>query len=161
MNDIIIHRTVMMIIAGLSLTVGAQTNSFSQCSRWLILPDIQLRGECTEPRAAVQPRDQIGISSSSQIVRLSGPEIERVSSTELSTDHDNHDPQWFRRVEPELILIQPKHSHENILSRGFTSIFQPEEFRVGKTTVSCSIWTAIKRKNPLCLINPIFLNVSW
>ena len=34
---------------------------------------------------------------------------------------------------------------------------------VGKTTVSCSILTAIKRKNPLCLINvnPYFLKVSW
>jgi len=36
---------------------------------------------------------------------------------------------------------------------------QPIQFR--KVSVSCSIITAIKRKNPLCLINPIFLDVRW
>jgi len=49
----------------------------------------------------------------------------------------------------------------NALDRGIDNIFDPEVFRLGKTTVSCSIFTAIKRKTPLCLANPIFLNISW
>jgi hypothetical protein len=40
-------------------------------------------------------------------------------------------------------------------------IFEPEGVEVGKTRFSCSILTAIRRKNPLCLINPIFLQLSW
>ncbi len=34
-------------------------------------------------------------------------------------------------------------------------------FHIGKTEWSCSILTAIKRRNPLCLLNPIVLNISW
>ena len=41
------------------------------------------------------------------------------------------------------------------------AIFEPEVIRMGKTSVSGSIITACKRKNPLCLLNPIFFNFSW
>jgi len=49
----------------------------------------------------------------------------------------------------------------NALDRSLDNIFNPEVFRLGKTSVSCSVFTAIKRKNPLCLANPVFLNISW
>jgi len=42
-----------------------------------------------------------------------------------------------------------------------SAIFEPEVIHLRKVDISCSAITAIKRKNPLCLLNPIVLNVSW
>jgi hypothetical protein len=41
------------------------------------------------------------------------------------------------------------------------TIFIPEVTHLGKVDLSCSILTAIQRKNPLCLINPIFFQLTW
>ena len=40
-------------------------------------------------------------------------------------------------------------------------LFQSEIIRIGKMKVSVSLITAIKRKNPLCLLHPVFLNINW
>ena len=40
-------------------------------------------------------------------------------------------------------------------------LFQPAIIRIGKIKVSVSLITAIKRKNPLCLLHPVFLNINW
>jgi hypothetical protein len=48
------------------------------------------------------------------------------------------------------------------VAHAFDSVFRPVEIRIGRTaTLNCSIWTAIERKNPLCLLNPVFFNISW
>jgi hypothetical protein len=59
------------------------------------------------------------------------------------------------------LLTRPEPRSENVFVRGVEDIFEPEVVRLGKTTFTCSLLTAIKRKNPLCLINPIFLQLSW
>ena len=42
------------------------------------------------------------------------------------------------------------------------TVFRPAEIRIGRTSaLSCSLWTAIQRKNPLCLLNPIVFNISF
>jgi len=67
----------------------------------------------------------------------------------------------YRRLEQggNLKLLEPTLRSE---SGGIVEvIFQPEVIHLGKTSFSCTIVTAYKRKNPLCLLNPIFLNVSW
>ncbi len=40
-------------------------------------------------------------------------------------------------------------------------VFQPEVIHIGRKELSCSVITAVKRKNPLCLLNPVFFNLSW
>jgi len=50
---------------------------------------------------------------------------------------------------------------DDLFSRTVNAMFQPEPVRVGRTTVAFSPITAIKRKNPLALLNPIVLNISW
>jgi hypothetical protein len=50
---------------------------------------------------------------------------------------------------------------EDLFSRTVNAMFQPEPVRVGRTTVAFSPVTAIKRKNPLALLNPIVLHISW
>ncbi len=70
----------------------------------------------------------------------------------------------YRRLEDGGFLTRPPVKPDNLLDRGKESLantFTPEVFHVGKTEWSCSILTAIKRRNPLCLLNPIVLNISW
>jgi hypothetical protein len=49
----------------------------------------------------------------------------------------------------------------SLLRHPVDAIFEPESLRLGKVTFSCSIVTAIKRRDPLCLLNPAFLGFSW
>ena len=58
-------------------------------------------------------------------------------------------------------LEPPPVASDNPLDRVLVDPFTPIGIPVGKTTVSCSVVTAIKRRNPLCLLNPIALNISW
>jgi hypothetical protein len=59
------------------------------------------------------------------------------------------------------LLTPPEQKSENVFVRAVEDVFEPEVVHLGKTTFTCSLLTAIKRKNPLCLINPIFLQLSW
>jgi len=67
----------------------------------------------------------------------------------------------YERLERAGYLTRPELPSEDRLDRLVNTIFVPESIQFGKASVSCSIITAIKRKNPLCLINPIFLDVRW
>ena len=73
---------------------------------------------------------------------------------------------WFERRTYERLdaagyFDKPAVKSDSLFSRTVDATFTFEPIRIGKTTVSSSLYTALKRKNPLCLINPVFLNVSW
>jgi hypothetical protein len=94
-------------------------------------------------------------------VKLTGParsEDPPAGSFSLSINRDD-DEFYVRHLNLGLIAARPP---EGPIARGFGTVFKPEEFRLGqRARGSCSILTAIKRRNPLCLLNPIFIDVSW
>jgi hypothetical protein len=67
----------------------------------------------------------------------------------------------YRRLDEGGYLTRPAINSENLVARSIDSIFRPDPVHVGKATMSCTLLTAIKRKNPLCLLNPIFFQLSW
>src|SRR5204863_414243 len=69
--------------------------------------------------------------------------------------------QIYERLEKGGYLTRPELPSEDRLDRLVNTIFVPDPIQLRKISVSCSIVTAIKRRNPLCLINPIFLDVRW
>lgn len=69
--------------------------------------------------------------------------------------------QIYRRLEEGGYLNRPRGPSDNLFVRAVDGIFRPEVVHFKKVDVSCSLVTAIKRKNPLCLLNPIFLSVDW
>ena len=85
------------------------------------------------------------------------------ASEELSTDSFRSDVARaiYQRLDRDGFFNRPPVVYENGLDRFIDNTFSPEVFRVGKVEVSCSLLTAIKRKNPLCLANPWFLNITW
>jgi hypothetical protein len=58
-------------------------------------------------------------------------------------------------------LRRPPPRSDNRFVRYLNTTFEPAPFRVGKTKVHCSLVAAIKHKNPLCLLKPMVLNISW
>ena len=50
---------------------------------------------------------------------------------------------------------------ETPIGRALDSVARPEVVRMGEADLSCSIITAVKRKNPLCLVNATFLDLTW
>ncbi len=73
------------------------------------------------------------------------------------------DPALYRYLDKSGYLTRPAPPSSNLLVRATDAVFTPETVHLGKTTTfSCSILTAIKRKNPLCLLNTLpFLQLSW
>jgi len=69
--------------------------------------------------------------------------------------------QIYERLEKGGSLTKPELPSEDRLDLLVNSIFVPEPVRFTKVSVACSIVTAIKRRNPLALLNPIFLDIRW
>ena len=67
----------------------------------------------------------------------------------------------YARLERGGYLKTPEPPTDNRLQRFLNSTFEPEVLHFGKLSLSCTAITAIKRKNPLCLINAIFLRLEW
>jgi len=61
----------------------------------------------------------------------------------------------------EFYLTRAELPSDSAVVRFVDNIFAPEVIHIGKKEVVCSVVTAIKRKNPLCLLNPLFFQLSW
>jgi hypothetical protein len=164
MCSAVYRRVIVMAVGGIALAAAAQTNSFPQYARWLILPESHLRTEATEPPASTSDVEdgQAKLSSSTTALRSADLKIQHSDANGLSEVRDGGDVQRYYFRQPDFGFIQPVRVSNNLVVRAFDSVFRPEEFHVGRTvTASCTLWTAIKRRNPFCLLNPIFLRGAW
>jgi len=154
------------IIAGMALTAVAQTNSCPQCMQWFIVPKPHLRIEYAEASVS-RPGPQPGLARPNSLSAESGSAgltIEHSRLISASEDREVWGARQYYLRQPNFGLIPPARVSNDRLTRWCDFVFRPEEVHLGRTvTASCSIWTAIKRRNPLCLINvnPYFLKVSW
>jgi hypothetical protein len=138
------------------VAAAAETNGTTNCNRLLVLPETHLRaGFEKESKTALALRE----ANASALTKKKAvqSEVRHADSFMLTTDLRAGDSQQYQRF----AIISPVHESDDRLSRCFDAVFRPEEYHVGKTVFSCSILTAINRKNPLCLLNPEFLHWSW
>jgi hypothetical protein len=164
MRFAVTRRVIVMVVVGMVLTAAAQTNSLTQNTQYSILPESHLRIGYTERLASrSDPRDgQVSLNSLPAETRSAGLNIPGSAPFVLSADPGGGEVQRYYLRQPDFGLIPPARVSKNLMVRACDSVFRPEEFHVGRTTtVSCSVLTAIKRKNPLCLLNPIILHVTW
>jgi hypothetical protein len=138
----------------LAVTCSGQTNSIAEAGPQFFLPPIHLRLE-QEPEA-VKPASKVELSLKplSQTPQITSSSLE-VSWSDGSEFHSSV-------IRPgEFYLTQAEPLPHGAVARTLDRIFSPEIVHVGKIPVSASIVTAIKRKNPLCLLNPIFFQISF
>ncbi len=75
--------------------------------------------------------------------------------------------EWMDRIERRLdqeglgLRSASLRRKPTLIDRGIDAVFMPEPIKLGRTQLAFSPYTAIKRRNPLCLLNPIPLAVSW
>lgn len=67
----------------------------------------------------------------------------------------------YRKFDERGDLFPYANRSQGRFARALDSIFRPEPIRIGGVEASFTVVTAIKRKNPLCLLNPLVINVSW
>jgi len=152
---------------------------FSQTNRPLprtlfSLPHLELKRLECEP--GVPPQAQQPESSERAPGR--GAFVAHAMSVTVSTNSGNPAPAEFalsstldddifrkldiyRRLDEGGYLTRSGSRSDSLIERSLDYTFRPELLHVGKTTMSCSLITAIKRKNPFCLLNPYFFQLSW
>lgn len=141
-------RLIVLVLGGLTFSAVAQTNCIPErFARLFRFAEPHLRGEIT------------AAASSSERANLNPPGAKATNAYALTNDGIGGGF-WSDK---SFGIIGPAQEPTDRLSRCLDSVFRPEVFRVGKTTIECSLLTAIKRKDPLCLlnINPFFLRVTW
>jgi len=91
------------------------------------------------------------------IAELKAPSIEYSFTSRLTT----REMEVYRRLDEGGYLTRPE--PETPIEQFMTSTFSPEVIHLGKgkAVAGFSLYTAIKRKNPLCLLNPMVLFFSW
>jgi hypothetical protein len=143
----------------------AETNSAV-----LAVPSLQLRLG-PDFQKVLQPMGEKNNSQMESRQLLIDPEFSRlqIAETKISPTLEfsassrltQHEIQVYRRLDEAGYLTRPE--PETPLSHFLDSTFSPEVIHLGKgkAVAGCTIYTAIKRKNPLCLLNPMVLFFSW
>lgn len=71
------------------------------------------------------------------------------------------DLEVMAKFERALVPIPPSLESRTGFDRVAAEIFEPEVFHIGHVAIGSSLSTAIRRKNPLCLLNPYVFWASW
>lgn len=148
-------KTVSVVIGALLSTslVGSLAQTTFSASDFS-LPPMVLRTELTldAPPPAVPspfPAHELDTNSPSRDVSASTPE----TATALQS--------YNARADRFYLVPTPEQASASPAGRALNSIAQPEIVRLGNKPVECSVVTAVKRKNPLCLINATIFKMTW
>lgn len=168
----ILMKTITSLLMFLCWTSAVgQTNTTPVAGESPILHHTEL-APTTEPE---KPAESFGTNDRVRLkldLQLPKQESTLLDDFTVLTSEDTQSPTTLNR-EQELMLryyerlknagyMNPKPvPPHDLFSRTVNAMFQPEPVRVGRTTVAFSPVTAIKRKNPLALLNPIVLSISW
>lgn len=118
-----------------------------------VLPAMQLRTELTLDAAAPSPPSpfpahDLGTNSTREV---------SASTEEIAGALTSYNVRSDRFYLAQTVERPP----ESPLGRTFGSIGEPEIVHLGGKPVACSLVTAVKRKNPLCLLNATFFKMTW
>jgi len=150
---------------------------------WLSVPHLEIKRLECEPAAPVQTR-RIEASGPATTGRelLAAPVVSAAASTnsgsgepgEIALNSSDHADLFqtmdvYRRLDEGGYLTKP-YRPGGLLAREMDAMYRPEVFHVGKSTIRCSLLSAIKHKDPLCLFNlddpesnpsVVFFKWSW
>jgi hypothetical protein len=82
-------------------------------------------------------------------------------SNQINVRWGRSDTAVFSRIEREGLLKVPQPVFRSDVAQKIASAFAPQIIHVGHVEIYSSIVNAIARRNPLCLLDPQFLNISF
>jgi len=163
---------IWIMLAG-CLDLWSQTNATTGESTLFSSPQLQLRFSLPALSSA-QSRQAAATTAVEEVALVPLPvtRLESISpsttnATGLNDELNLEATATFSSISsypaPDLgrLLTQRDPEALSLLKHPVDAIFEQEVLRLGKAGFSCSIVTAIKRRNPLCLLNPEFLRFSW
>ena len=152
------------------LPASAETNSATTLS--FALPTAQLRTISPKEEAPVEKVAQesqpertlliLDVPRRTNLLHIASADFEPVAAEKFSVSVRGSalEMEVYRRLEEGGYLTRPE--PETPLEHFLDRSFSPEVIHIGRhATASCTLYTAIVRKNPLCLLNPMFLFISW
>jgi len=94
---------------------------------------------------------------------ITSPYSATATTPEISSSSFKSDFEYsvYLRMDKFGVFDRPERPSDSLIDRSIDAVFRPEVIQIRKVAVSCSLITAIKRRNPLCLLNPIVLNFAW
>jgi len=160
------NKLAMLLVCSAVLNTAAQTNTLPIQTNWLAAPQITLRALPLPEEKLV--KTELGDTNhplvlNVQSLEAAATEPARLSLSEslsLSAEPTDFQLQVYDRLD-KLGYFTKVIPSDSAFERAIDSTFRPEWFHYRKVAVSCSVATAIKRKNPFCLINPYVLQISW
>ena len=107
-------------------------------------------------------RGSPGLRSSADPGTGGSNSIAVVQQTQAEIEEERMD-KLARRMDDSGYGMPPASSRRwpSTVERGLVSMFTPEPIRLGRAEFGFSPYTAVKRRNPLCLLNPLPLTLSW
>lgn len=122
-------------------------------------PDLELRPLNTD--LDLQPAPALDLAGTEILAptnHLSG-KLAPIVRNRLERDFDQD---LLERLDRAGYFNPPPPPPDSPVLRWVDATFRPEEVQLGKrANVSCSLYTAFKHKNPLCLLDSMFLHLSW
>jgi hypothetical protein len=140
------------------LDVSGQTNAPLVSPDLFCLTPIRLRARVEEGTVQPVKADPAIVRYSKLVPDFSEPYPEAITSIR---NERQLVLEYLRDLNGASYLTAPTPPSESRFTRALEAVFVPEVIKVGKVSVSCSVITAIKRKNPFCLLNPMFVSLSW
>jgi hypothetical protein len=133
-----------------------------------VLPEIELRPLASQSETAASEHPYQARTNSLWELSLAKPNADAQTNAPITTAELTFDftttsleREVYAKLERGGYLTRQDSGSDIPLVRWLGSTFEPAVFHIGKTSVSCSLITAIKNRNPLCLLNPMVLGVSW
>lgn len=159
--------SLLTIAAGCCVASG-QANSPLAPRTWLTVPTAQLQraGHEVDPLGRVVGGlaanfDDSSTATNDSTTASNQPSDRSRNQMKLDSYSGEFDYRTYRQLHENAFLTRAESESDDLFSRVVANIFEPEVFRIGQTAVCCSVVTAIKRKNPLCLLNPLVFTICW
>jgi len=154
---------VSFAVASYCLHSSGQTKFDSAASRLYDLqpPSLRMLSAKPESKSPATSLENAGLE-----LRPTSVEPDKTTSAfanlgTLSERDQDEFLQLFHRMDGFGYFDRPSPDYDSPLVHWAKGTFEPEIVHLGKTTLSCSLLTATKRRNPFCLINPVVLSFSW
>ncbi len=157
---------MIAVVADAAISL-AQTNAWPKGWPAFSIPHVQLRPLEAPPKQVVPTGSSDAGSqpqlSTSSVRTESAPTQPNAGPEPVALDVGlrGFELEVFRRLDRAGCFERAQRASDSAVLRWAEGTFRPEVLRVGGTEVTCSLVTAVKRKNPLCLLDPILINVAW
>jgi hypothetical protein len=166
MKRLLVH---LFVFAACGVVCSGQTNPPCSPATLFSVPTTQLR--LAAPQTEQSKPDSTPSNEESRDSRLNSAEtsLPKTSTNsagafeivESEIDPRAYDPNTFGSLLESGLIVRAPAVTESRVVRFIEDGFRPDVIPIGKVKVSCSVITAIKRKNPLCLLNPYVFILTW